>query len=356
MLFEDTVVVPLAPTHTHRGVSGSILERKDGSLLFACGNPADEIHPSGIIGRISADGGSTWGAPFSMQKNIAKSETVAPSLLRLQNGDILFGYNVLNNWTGPDIRLYDGHFYVRRSCDEGKSWSDQICATLHPGFHTVQPQSMVQLSSGRIIVPAEWSKNVGGGEAGHCVSLCYWSDDGHMWVRSRDYVDIGTTTEEPSVVELDDGRLLMAFRCIEGYVGHALSHDGGDTWKDVGLYELPSPLSRTYISRIPDTGHLLLLWNNNPHAPGRAKGEEQPEIKIAQLTLPLGSARTPLTSAISEDGGRSWKHIRNIASDPAEDYGYPSVTFVGKVALVNYNAIDGIHVARIAVEWFYGEE
>jgi hypothetical protein len=31
------------------------------------------------------------------------------------------------------------------------------------------------------------------------------------------------------------------------------------------------------------------------------------------------------------------------------------VTFVGDVALVNYHALDGIHVTRIGVDWFYGK-
>jgi len=74
----------------------------------------------------------------------------------------------------------------------------------------------------------------------------------------------------------------------------------------------------------------------------------------------LGSVRSPLTCAISRDEGQTWEHIRNIAEDPPGeygDYGYPGCTFVenGTVAIVNYHALDGLHVVRIGVDWFYGK-
>jgi hypothetical protein len=169
-----------------------------------------------------------------MQKNVARYATLQPSLLRLKDGGILFGYNVMNRFEGPDLRFYDGKFYVRRSSDEGRTWSDPVCATPYPSYHTVNPDRIIQLSSGRIIVPAEWTRELGGGEAGHMVALCYYSDDGYTWIRSRTYVDIGATTEEPSIVELRDGRLLMVFRSRNGYVGRAWSSDQGDTWTESG--------------------------------------------------------------------------------------------------------------------------
>ena len=99
----------MSPTSTHRGLTGSIVELKDGSLLFAYGFP--------VMARKSLDGGRTWGPEFLIQENVAKLSTGAPSFLRLQNGDIMLGYNLCNNYEGDNYRLYDGHFYVRRSSD-----------------------------------------------------------------------------------------------------------------------------------------------------------------------------------------------------------------------------------------------
>ena len=301
VLFEDTVPLRRQAIRTkgNRGSSGSIVALKDGSLLFACGNPGDELQTSGILGSISKDGGRTCSAPYSMQRNYAKDETVQPSLLRLKDESLLFAYNVQNNYQGPDIRRYDGHIYVRRSKDEGKTWEDQFCATIYPGCHTTNPDHLIQLSSGRVVLPAEWTMEVGGGEIGHAVCLCYYCDDGYTWIRSKNWVDTGKTTEEPSIVELKDGRLLMIYRTVLGYVGKAYSEDAGDTWTDAGLYDLPSPLAPQTITRIPSTGDLLLLWLNNPSAPAFAKGEKQPMVKVGPWQMPRGRVRAPLTSAIT---------------------------------------------------------
>ena len=354
-LFEDIVVIPLPTDRTHRGMSGSIIELRDGSLLYATGNPRNEIQQSGVIGRMSRDGGRTWGDPFSMQRNFARLGTLQPSLLRLKDNRILFGYNTLNNYQGQDLRSYDAHFYIRYSGDEARTWSDPFCATLYPGFHTVNPDHVIQLPSGRIVVPSEWTREVSGGEAGHMVCLCYYTDDGYTWVRSRNFVDTGKTTEEPSIVGLKDGRLLMVFRNRMGYVGRAYSPDQGESWAEPGFYELPSPLSPQSITRIPKTGDLLLLWLNNPLAVGFARGEKQTMVKIGEITRSLGQLRAPLSSAISRDEGQTWENIRNITTDTQGDYGYQGVTFVGDVALVNYHALDGIHVTRIGVDWLYGK-
>ena len=43
--------------------------------------------------------------------------------------------------------------------------------------------------------------------------------------------------------------------------------------------------------------------------------------------------------------------------DPEDDYGYPSLTLLrdSRTALVLFHARDGLHLARIDVDWFYAE-
>lgn len=354
---ENTLVVPMVPNRTHRGATGSMVELKDGSILFAHANPEHwtDNTRSGVVGRLSRDRGRTWGQPFLMQKNVARYATLQPSLLRLASGEILFGYDVMNRYEGADLRLYDGKFYVRRSADEGATWTDPICATPAPSYHTINPDRVIQLSSGRIIVPAECTLALGGGEAGHMVSLCYWSDDGHTWVRAKTWVDVGSTTEEPGIVELKDGRLLMVFRTRTGYVGRAYSADRGDTWTDVGQFDLPSPLAPQTIKRIPQTGDLLLVWLNNTDAPGLARKEQQAMVQIGEIRRATGAVRAPLATAVSRDEGKTWEHVRSLTSDPRGDYGYAGVSFVDDVALINYHSLRGIEVARAKVGWLYGK-
>jgi len=64
--------------------------------------------------------------------------------------------------------------------------------------------------------------------------------------------------------------------------------------------------------------------------------------------------RCALSSAISKDEGRTFEHLRHIARDPEDDFGYQCVEFLDDgLVLVGYHARDGLHVARIGVDWFY---
>jgi Neuraminidase (sialidase) len=197
------------------------------------------------------------------------------------------------------------------------------------------------------------------------ISLCYYSDDnGYAWYPSEKPADLGTTTDEPSIVELKDGRLLMIFRTERGYLGQAYSSDGGQTWTEGQLTDLPSPCAPECLKRIPSTGDLLVIWCHNPEAPALfQQGADQPKVPIGQIPdVALGHVRAPLSSAISRDDGQTWEHIRNIEDNPPGgygDFGYPGCTFIQEggqeVAVLNYNALDGIRVTRIGVDWFYGQ-
>ena len=87
------------------------------------------------------------------------------------------------------------------------------------------------------------------------------------------------------------------------------------------------------VERIPKTGDLVLLCQTGEGKTGRY--------------------RTPFAAFLSRDDGKTWTFARNLAEDPENDYGYQSLIFLGDTALVSYHTRDGIHVARVSVEWFY---
>ena len=63
------------------------------------------------------------------------------------------------------------------------------------------------------------------------------------------------------------------------------------------LTPMPNPNAAIDLLKLAN-GHLLLVYNDSPHE------------------------RTPLTVAISTDGGKTYPHRRNIAAGP-HDYAYP---------------------------------
>jgi len=364
-MFKDSVAVPMTPNRTHRGLSGSILRMKDGSLLFIyCIETNAEKGEGWLEARRSVDNGRTWGEPYFPIPIVENFETIAPTLMRLETGEILFFYvlSVLSARTpgwGDTTSTLDSRVYVRRSSDEGQTWSDPISAGHFPGYCATEADKVIRLSSGRIVIPLSSFWPVSGN---HTVSFCFYSDDqGYAWWPSHNFIDFGkgTHNEEPSVVELQDGRLIMLCRTGSGFLARAYSNDQALTWSQAELIdELPEPCAGFNMVGVPKTSDLLVVFCRNLLAPAHARGEKQPSVEVGELKIPLGKIRSPLVSAISKDGGKTWGHFRQITSDPENapgDYGYPGITWLenGDEALVNYHALDGIHLARIHVSWFY---
>ena len=118
---------------------------------------------------------------------------------------------------------------------------------------------------------------------------------------------------EPEVLELRDGRLRMIIRTQLGFIGTSYSVDSGKTWSEAS--RLPVKTGAATIRRIPATGDLLLVWNNNSQ---------------------IGSKQAPLSASISRNEGKSWLHLRNLESDQNCTYSYTSVGFVRDRLLLNY--------------------
>jgi len=331
-LFEEIHVVQWPKQKWgYRGAMGDIELLKDGRLLLAY-----TIDDAGILGRYSDDGGKTWGAEFMMipdPKPAKRGEYYChPSLLRLASGDLLFSYIYLVEATPRFV-----HNYYRRSTDDGKTWGDQLIVTPVPGCNAMHNDKLLQLSSGRIVAPAEREAVPDPGQhAGYVSFACYSDDNGYSWQRSNEVNALPIEAQEPHVVELKNGRLMMLCRTYSGFVLRAYSHDRGATWskgEPVRELKLSANSSALNVKRIPKTGDLVLL---------RSTGGK-------------GGYRTPFVAAVSADEGKTWGHERAIAGDPDDDYGYPSLTFLDGLAIISFHKRDGIYVARIGTDWFYGK-
>lgn len=337
-LFRDRLVVPVQEKwHGPRGMPGDIIELKDGRLLLAYdrqGYWAGE-RGTGLWGRYSDDRGETWDEefPILLDPPGGKVSLRHPDFLRLPDGSLMLGY-IRDVNADPGY----GHNYYRISIDEGGTWSDQAIMTPFHERTLVHNDKLLLLSDGRIIAPAEYSPGAAKGSHSGYVSTAFYSDDGHVWRMSKSIVDADYEVQEPHVVELADGRLMMMFRTYSGFCGRAYSDDRGETWSEPEAVEdLPMTprASAITVNRIPSTGDLLLI-----RCRGLGEGER---------------ARTPLVSAISADEGETWTHERVLFGEPDGDYGYQSVTFVDDMAVLSYHQRDGLHVLRVAVDWFYGE-
>lgn len=340
-VFEDIHVVPL-PKHEYgyRGMPGSMVQLQDSRLLLTySGMNAEGQDTGAIAARYSSDLGKSWTEESTLiptPKPSGQGRYCHPSLLRLTNSQLLLSYIYVSGATP----LF-GHNYYRRSADDGKTWGDQLIVTPETGYHIMHNDKLVQLSSGRIIAPVEYSFATTTDDHAGYVSYTWYSDDnGYSWNKSENVVNmLPVETQEPHVVELKDGRLLMLMRTYSGYVAKSHSTDQGKTWSPgEAVKELPLPpnSSALNIKRIPATGGLLLVRSSQ----GPKEGPHR---------------RTPFVSVISQDDGASWENERTIQGDPEDDYGYPSLLFVENLALISYHQRNGLHVARISTDWFYAK-
>jgi len=339
-LFEETLAVPVEKRlRGPRGMPGDIVQLKDGSLLMSYTSSGS------IMGTKSSDGGKSWGESFTLvssPKPPAKGYFAHPSFLRLKNDEILLSYIYSTHPTTP----YYGHNYYRRSADEGKTWTEQFLMTPQPGYVIVHNDRLFTLSTGRIVAMAEYKAHMPStrDHSGY-VGIAFYSDDlGHSWQVSKNVVDMQPVeVQEADAVELKDGRVMMFARTYSGYPVRAYSSDRCETWSPgEPIKELKMPYAGLpTVRRIPSTGDLLFIWISE-----RSVDKNDPKIH----------RRCTLSSVISKDEGKSFVNQRNIASDPEDDFGYQCIEFLAAgPAVVAYHARDGLHVARISIDWFYGK-
>ena len=339
-LFEDSLVVPVEKgLRGPRGMPGDIVALKDGTLLMSY------TVDGGIVGIKSSDNGKTWGQPFSLvaaPKPPAKFRYAHPSFLRLANGELLLSYIYTTHPTKP----YFGHNYYRRSADDGKTWTEQFIMTPHPGYVLVHNDRLFTLSSGRIVAMAEYKAHMPSTrDHSGFVGLAFYSDDlGHSWQASKNTVDMQPVeVQEADGVELKDGRVMMFARTYSGFPVRAYSKDQCETWsKGEPIEALKMPYAGLpTVRRIPSTGDLLFLWISE-----RSVDKHDPKIH----------RRCALSSAISQDEGATFIQQRHLARDPEDDFGYQCIEFLGDdLAVIAYHARDGLHVARVGIDWFYGK-
>ncbi|MCF6286875.1 MAG: glycoside hydrolase, partial [Candidatus Hydrogenedentes bacterium] len=249
-------VAPLGPDNP-RNSEADIIRLKDGSLLlgwteFYAGSGADH-GPARISGKISTDGGKTWGEKHTLVENDGGQNVMEVNFLRSKEGHIHLFYCQKNS-EKEDCRVM-----MRTSPDEGKTWGAALQISPAGKYTGLTNGRSLRLASGRILLEA-WEGNDG---------YCYLSDDdGKTW-RESERVRPGDGCWETAAIELKDGRVLMMMRTGLGGQYQSLSDDGGETWSTPVPTALKGSAAPVSLTRLPSTGDILAVWNHNPGASRR---------------------------------------------------------------------------------------
>lgn len=380
----NEIVLQLNPSPTNaRNSEATFVTLKNGRILLAWSKFIGDNHSDfgrGVIAaRWSDDGGRTWSTGERvLVRREGATNVMSPSLLRLQDGRIALLY----------LRKESSRVcvpYIRFSRDEAETFSKPVCVMPEPGYYVVNNDRMIQLSSGRIVIPSSLCRHrLPSPRTRHlalpgdthtrvpkametfmaCPSLIFFhlsDDDGRTWMESENNFyrcqPDGTGLEEPGVVEMPNGKLWSYART--GIIGienrntrqwSSFSGDGGVVWSEPEPSRFISPCSPMHVKRIPGTRDLLAVWNDHS---GRFK---VPRPK------PISWGRTPLVSAISRDCGKTWKHHKLVEKSADRGFCYPAIHFAEDAALLSYNAggahsrdpLDTQRVRRISLRELHG--
>src|SRR5690606_5450610 len=117
--------------------------------------------------------------------------------------------------------------------DEAKTWSKPVpCITDKQGYFVLNNNRVIQLKNGRLLMAVALHQSLGGKWQNQATLFSYYSDDnGATWKSSPAVPNAqNVLTQEPGVVELKDGRIMMIIRAGGGFQQLSYSNDKGQTW------------------------------------------------------------------------------------------------------------------------------
>lgn len=307
-----------------RNSEGSFIKLTDGRILLAytryTGASWADAASADIVSVVSSDGGKTWKDDRILVKH-TDLNVMSVSLLRLKSGRIGMLYLEKSRVPHNGVEFIDCRPKFVFSEDEMETWSEPVDVTgIPPLYMCVNNDRMIQLESGRLVIPAAihpYKKNAAL-SAGYAVFYLS-DDDGLTWHESEQCCTmphkIASGLQEPGVIELKDGRLMAWFRTSDGCQYKSFSPDQGESWtQPVPAPEFPAPTSPLSMKRNPVTGELAAIWNDlNP----------QRSVRYEPQTW----GRTPLVMAKSRDEGKTWTDHVVLEDDPSRGFAYIAMLF-----------------------------
>ena len=136
------------------------------------------------------------------------------------------------------------------------------------------------------------------------------SDGGYTYSHRYGALKVATKFDEAMAYCRLDGSVRMLARTLSGYLAESISYDGGESFGEAVLSNIPNPSTRFFIARTP-SGRLLLVNNDS------------------------SVSRTRMAIYLSEDDGVSWKYKRVI--DTREQLSYPDCDFCGDRIYLTYD-------------------
>ena len=182
------------------------------------------------------------------------------------------------------------------SRDAGKTWSRTQPLRLSPFFNF----SEVVRSRPVPLIGGGWCVPIYHELASKYPEILWLGDQDGTVTFSKTRIAGGCTTNQPSLVPLDEKRAIVLLRNVTDArkIFISRTNDGGLTWTPPEPTDLPNPDSGISGLGLSD-GRILLAFNDS------------------------AENRTPLSLAVSSDEGRTWKRLAVLESEPGATFSYP---------------------------------
>lgn len=300
----------LGVLHPFDSHAATLAQNDAGDLLCAWFNgPQEGDRETNVVLARLAAGAQEWSSPELIAADPDRSEQ-NPVLFTAPDGQIW----LLHTSNTPHQRT-DARVLVRRS-DDGVRWSDPEVLFAGPGFFLRNPPLF--LADGSWLLPAYQVD-----DDGEYSVVAISSDQGQSWQVHE--VPGSRHRVQMSVAARPDGSLLGLFRSRGAdRIYSSESTDLGRTWTAPVRTALANNNSALHQISLAD-GRLVVVFNDATL--------ERDQFRF----VPSGdgwrkkAVRTPLTLAMSEDGGRTWPHQRNLQMADVEykdrpvGYSYPAL-------------------------------
>lgn len=336
--FEKSMLLPDSGIQSH---ASNLLMLDDGTTLCTWFSGTEEGKSDVTIFLSRMEKGSTkWTKPVAMSKNPGRSDQ-NPVLWRAPDNDIwlLYTSQVGGNQDTAVVQYRISH-------DNGNTWTDQ--KELFPGETGLFIRHPLAVTdSGEWILPLY-----------HCVI----KNDGKPWDGSYDYSVVRISADEGkswkeyqipnskgcvqmSLVKVPNHDFVGLFRSRWADNIYRTYSKDGKTWTEPVAIGLPNNNSSIQAALLPD-GNLVMAFNKSSRKDAKVRrlslfsdeteAKDKPDETNGKVAF-WGAPRAPMTVALSEDGGKTWPYVRNVAEGSGyaltnnskdkknKEFSYPSI-------------------------------
>ncbi len=395
--------IPSKEKKNPRNSEGAFLSLKNGQVLFVYsrfkGAGCEDWGVSDICAAPSSDGGRSFGQERTLltcegEKSV---NIMSLSLMEMADGDIGLFYLARHTHTMMQM-------YLRRSADNGQTWSERVLCTPQEGFFVVNNDRVVRLSSGRILIPAACHR---AGRLGEKKSRYPARTDGEaresgyqaradIEAKESCYPDVADTEVKENCCQARTDGEAEESRYLDSRSEAVFfySDDDGATWRAADG-KCCMPAMRNCLSGLQEPGVLELspgiLWgfartdlgrqyemysldNGNtwtgaepsrftaPNSPLSMKRDRNGDIWAVWNPIPeyngrgktevFTGGRTPYVIAVSRDNGKTFSEGTAFEREEDHGYCYCAMHFLDDALLLGYNAggpEDGSCLARTRI-------